>query len=230
MANWIHNKITIESEDNSLLEKIEEELKGDNGSLDFNKVIPMPGTMNGEAGGPEGDRLKYFCLKTNTPLPKNLGKYHLYNMTKINGTAYDLKDYEKFLESHEPQKIGYYGDPNTKKAWLKEGEKIYINITKYGYKDWYDWSNAKWNTKWNASNVEINKDTNKLVYTFSTAWAPPYPIAKEISRKYKANVTLFAYDEDDLSPYMKYTYSNEEETYNEYPREDLMRFSTEMIN
>lgn len=45
MANWIHNKITNETEDNSLLEKIEEELKGDNGILDFNKVIPMPETL-----------------------------------------------------------------------------------------------------------------------------------------------------------------------------------------
>lgn len=221
MANWIHNELTIELEDNSLLEKIEEKLKGDNGSLDFNKVIPMPKTMNVESGSLEGDRLKYFCLKTNTPMPNNLGKYRLYQMVKKDGTAYTLKDYEEFLEHHEHQRMGYCGNPNTKEAWLKEGKKIYINITKYGYKDWYDWSNAKWNTKWNASNVEIDKDPNQLVYTFSTAWAPPYPIAKEISRKYKANVTLFAYDEDDLSPYMEYTYSNGEETaYNEYPREE----------
>lgn len=225
MPNWTYNTMTITSDSHTLLEKIKNELIGENELLDFNKVIPMPETMNVISGSYEEDRLKYYCLKTNTPMPENLSHYfpYLRYMTKKNGEEYTLKDYEDYLkinENKKPQTV-YESYPDTRESWLMEGEKIYINITKYGYKDWYDWCTKHWNTKWNACDTNTDETKNELIYHFNTAWNAPIPVAKEISKKYKVKVTLYSEYEDYGERGTEYTFVNgEEKEYKEYPSDE----------
>jgi hypothetical protein len=48
------------------------------------------------------------------------------------------------------------------------------NIQKYGYPDWYDWSVAKWGTKWPEDETTLAiTDSNTIKGRFVTAWAPP---------------------------------------------------------
>jgi len=41
MPNWIHNAITLEG-DRDKLDAFQQKLKGENGSVDFNRIVPMP--------------------------------------------------------------------------------------------------------------------------------------------------------------------------------------------
>lgn len=47
-------------------------------------------------------------------------------------------------------------------------------IKLFGHDNWYDWRLANWGTKWEASDVQIDRPTNLSMYIiFNTAWGPP---------------------------------------------------------
>ena len=70
-------------------------------------------------------------------------------------------------------------------------------IAKYGYSDWYNFCCAKWGTKWNASNVDLQlTSTTSVSISFDTAWSPPIPVIEAIAEKYPfADITLSFYEE-----------------------------------
>lgn len=111
MPNWCTNKLEIGGDPNTHA-FIRSELSGENGILDFSKIIPIPADLERKG----------------------------------------LTDVQKAS-----------------------------NKRKYGYSDWYDFCCEKWGTKWNASNVEVHPDGS---ISFQTAWSPPVPIIKELSKKY----------------------------------------------
>ena len=49
----------------------------------------------------------------------------------------------------------------------------------------YEWCVKEWGTKWNATDIEVEDetDTNYIIH-FSTAWAPPLPVIKELGKKF----------------------------------------------
>jgi hypothetical protein len=49
------------------------------------------------------------------------------------------------------------------------------NILMYGAKDWYDWHNNNWGTKWDACHSQIQEvEDEYLNVRFDTAWSPPF--------------------------------------------------------
>jgi hypothetical protein len=71
-----------------------------------------------------------------------------------------------------------------------------FNTKKYGSKDWYDWCNSNWGTKWNASDAHITMtDDDQVAYAFQTAWAPPIPVYEKLAKMFP-NINIFInYDE-----------------------------------
>jgi hypothetical protein len=60
------------------------------------------------------------------------------------------------------------------------------NVNKFGYKDWYDWANANWGTKWGACGVdcvEIDED-GELTFRFESAWAPAIGLLAKVSEQF----------------------------------------------
>lgn len=59
------------------------------------------------------------------------------------------------------------------------------NKAKHGFKDWYDWNNAKWGSKWGdyESHITTNTDT-ELVLEFTTAWSPIINGLVKVSEQY----------------------------------------------
>ncbi len=57
----------------------------------------------------------------------------------------------------------------------KEVAKQNKNLEKYGARNWYDWSNKNWGTKWDAysCNKEIEYIDYGIRYKFDTASGPP---------------------------------------------------------
>ena len=63
---------------------------------------------------------------------------------------------------------------NTKALVDRTNNKAKRMLKKYGAKDWYDWRNKNWGTKWNSVDTEIIQDEREgLTYTFVTAWDCP---------------------------------------------------------
>lgn len=53
---------------------------------------------------------------------------------------------------------------------------------KYGYWSWYTWCIENWGTKWNASEVEISRESPTVLNVyFATAWSAPVQIIKKLS-------------------------------------------------
>jgi len=78
---------------------------------------------------------------------------------------------------------GYLGKDTPEQAELER--KQAENKAKYGHKDWYDWNNAKWGSKWGdyESHIITNTDT-ELVLEFTTAWSPVINGLVKVSEQY----------------------------------------------
>ncbi len=70
--------------------------------------------------------------------------------------------------------------PDLQRQGLTDVQKA-ANKRKYGYNDWYDFCCKEWGTKWNASEMSVGSDGS---ISFQTAWSPPIPVIKVLSRKY----------------------------------------------
>ncbi len=68
------------------------------------------------------------------------------------------------------------------------------NYWNFGFKDWYDWSNANWNTKWNSYYGRFEKNDN--AYFFCTAWTPPFPVIRKLAELLNTPVLLEYYEHD----------------------------------
>jgi len=64
-----------------------------------------------------------------------------------------------------------------------------------GYAYWYDWTCAKWGTKWNAYDCEVEGDN---LITWNTAWSGVPDLMKTASKEFP-NVTLvYEYADEDI--------------------------------
>lgn len=148
--------------------KIKLETDIDN-EFDFNGIIKMPKSMHITSG-------------TSTELgmaaydQTSFNKYAAYGwFTERYGNAQSPEELRAFMKASD--------DEGNKNA-LKEGKIAIDNLRKYGAKDWYDWSNEHWGTKWNAYDVHyLDHSDTKLVVQLSTAWDTPHKIWQALEDK-----------------------------------------------
>lgn len=95
-------------------------------------------------------------------------------------------------ELHETISGGYgRNEDGTKKPeQIALEEQQAENIVKYGFKDWYDWANANWDTKWGACNVEFDEDSfsedncSSIILSWESAWSPAVGLIRNISTQF----------------------------------------------
>ena len=106
----------------------------------------------------------------------------------------DPAGYSKFLEYPYIKKLGIETRTQLMEYVKRElpdsyenGVKINNNLFEFGYRNWYDWCNANWSTKWDAWDVELNEvSPTELIFKFISAFNPPLKAFDQI-------VTLFPY-------------------------------------
>ncbi|MEM2618260.1 MAG: hypothetical protein QW356_02060 [Candidatus Hadarchaeales archaeon] len=59
----------------------------------------------------------------------------------------------------------------------------------------YEWCVENWGTKWPAEEVDLEKEGNQLVFTFSTAWNPPVPVVVALARRFRGLEFRMYYEE-----------------------------------
>ena len=82
----------------------------------------------------------------------------------------------------------------------EEAEQYHKNFQKYGYKTWYDWSIAKWGTKWNSigdtgsiSLVEVNSKASSTL--ISILPESMYSSSQKLIKKHRDLTFDFTYEE-----------------------------------
>ena len=72
------------------------------------------------------------------------------------------------------------------------------NRVKYGYKDWYDWANVNWGTKWGDYETYLDSgspDDKFLEFRFDSAWSPPIEGIAHIATMFPTLNFIIAYEE-----------------------------------
>ena len=163
MPNWVQNNLKLNASDEemqNILEAIRDDEKGI-GSIDFNKITPMPESLKIESG-------------SNTDKGLRMVKAFLESLPE------DIANQEGFYD----EIIEYLHDrgkdlsEEDKKIW-ELGVKAADNINRYDAPTWYEWAYKNWGTKWNACHCSYNKEDKTL--NFQTAQRAPLPVILKLS-------------------------------------------------
>ena len=205
MPNHIQNRLKFTCSPERLeeiLDAIKAEDDGENrdfgrGTIDFNKVIPMPQELNIEDGSKTTDGISLYLTKIN-PYAKHYGTpddkvteediYSIYGKVKFRAHSGDSIPN---LTQDEIAKMTQY---TSEKKLLAIGKQAVNNAIKYGATTWYDWCVNNWGTKWNSYSNEF--DEGEL--SFWTAWAPPRPIIAKLSEMFPDVVIHHQWADEDI--------------------------------
>lgn len=200
MPNWVRNVVTVSKD---TMNKIKEKYFTD-GILDFNKVIPMPKTLNLTDGSVTENAIYYAFLQKDKEKQAEIinilskkeefiyeNYWEMIKHYKHNGNFKDIYQYAKrFIPDEEARKLNITS--------LEELGDTYINnIKEYGSPTWYDWCSEKWGTKWGVSKFSCNETT----MIFDTAWATPEPIFERISKEFPNNLIEVKYADECYANY-----------------------------
>ena len=163
MPNHVMNRLHLSGEQ-SRINKLLESVKGEDSVLDFNKIIPMPESLNIEAGSRTDKGLEaYREFISVYTFDGSINKPDLLNIPEESEQA--------FLRARKDIK------PD---EW-ELGKAAFQNQIKYGAPDWYGWSIANWGTKWSAYDTEIVED-NTII--FNTAWSRAMPVISKLAEMF----------------------------------------------
>lgn len=196
MPNHITNILKFEGDSeqvHAMLDKIKSDELGF-GSIDFNKIIPMPESLNIEAGSRTDDAL-YVCMVALNPAVPDMG------IPKLSREEYQkleiVVSQSKGVQFMQPdaQRIGRVLKHTILSDAIATGQVVISNFLQYGCGDWYGWCNRNWGTKWNAYDIHFDQESQSI--HFLTAWDTPMPVIDKLSQMFpEVEVDLQWTDED----------------------------------
>ena len=171
MPNYVTNNIYLKG-DAQRIKELLEEVKNDEfgvGSIDFNKIIPMPESLN-VISGSETIR----CHK----IYKDFLEVYTLGDTRegLDLLSIPAQSEERYLQQRQ----------DIKKEDFDFGKQIFLNMQLYNAPTWYEWSIDNWGTKWNAYDCIEIKDAAEArkELCFNTAWSAPHPILSKLAQMY----------------------------------------------
>lgn len=133
---------------------------GDDILMDFNKIIPMPESLDVESSSVGDDGMRYILgLSGNT----------------IERHAYTKSEHYRKMEKMKEE------NPEWFKKHIEAGKQYLRNTAEYGCKTWYEWCRNNWGTKWNAYNIQMVAPN---VIEFQTAWNGVPDLMAKLSDKF----------------------------------------------
>lgn len=163
------------------------------GTIDFNKITPMPPSLDIESGSSTDRGINLYLTSVN-PSVRYYGKEKMDPVAftslveRLNGSRSFLR-HNAALTPEEIQNATLY---HSEGELLQLGKTAVENLMQYGATTWYDWRTRgdTWNTKWNSYNAYDYNGGNEIC--FQTAWSAPHPIIEKLSsmtRRQKSKAT-----------------------------------------
>lgn len=210
MPNHIENIITLKGNEKQIREMLEV-IKNDDYSLetvDFNKIIPMPESLNIEAGSRTDRGLKLY---------KEFIEECLFDRKETD----ILKISAETLAESEKAYLSKRKDIDS--AEWKLGKTAWNNIQNYGAPTWYEWCTNNWGTKWNAYGYDEGTDYSASGNLhFQTAWSAPHPVIKKLAQMYPDIIFEHEWADEDIGVNCGLKcYSNGECTEEYYPESEI---------
>lgn len=178
IPNYIINQVRFSGEESRIAELLDfikpdkNESSEHSAVIDFNKIIPMPESLNVDAGSLEVPCLSAILTAIN-PITEDFGEKKLQpdefreTVNKVNA----------FYSHSKPNVMA----ANVNRQALEKGRIYLDNIMNYGAPTWYEWRIKAWGCKWEAGNQEaVSSDTIE----FTTPWSAPVPILQALSEKF----------------------------------------------
>ena len=209
MPNHVINILSFEG-DKTKIRQMLEDIKDDEyglHSVDFNKIIPMPPSLDLEASSrTQAGLAAYKDFIDVYTLGGTINTEHLSDIP--------VASEQRFLKvrtdiNHEDFALG-------KQAWN--------NLRQYGAATWYDWCYANWGTKWNAygyDGYEPASMPDDCIW-FQTAWAEPKPVIEALARRYPDITIEHEWANEDLGEGCgRRIYENGDEIEEYYPKGEV---------
>ena len=239
MPNHVINKLTFtcgEERLRQILSEIcyDEQESGDfgPGTFDFNKIKPMPESLNIESGSSTTEGIDLYLTALN-PFGADLGLEKLSEEAFAELlTAYKGKSrYLSWDADLQPDRISKYTAHDSLSKLLTLGEAAVNNKIRYGAPTWYEWrcDGNHWNTKWNSYDAGPYDGGDSI--TFETAWSAPHPVIQALSEKYPEVMILHRWADEDLGRncgWAEYEHGEELRSFVFTPSEEANCFAAEM--
>lgn len=190
MPNYVKHKVTFAGNKKyitEMLESIRTDTDGSIRHIDFNKIIPMPESLNITSGS-ETDIgvviLRYIEYNDSELLNERLS----YSWT----TQKDIKTLDDL--------VSYYRNNKNYEKVISLGRLAIDNIDKYGHQDWYGWACENWGTKWNSGSTSMRETFLNIheVLEFETAWSTPMPVMLKLSENFPGITFKVQYADEDI--------------------------------
>lgn len=205
MPNWVCNHLIIHGENacdvmRSLLIKNEASECGYD--LDFNKILPMPEDLNIISGTITTNCARLYV----NAMLEDCDAYIKYAKLFVNAFSGNLFITETARTQLMKDALQYKDHANDKPLFSNEaevyayGKRALDNYSKYGAKDWYDWSVNNWGTKWNACNTIIHDPNDADIY-FDTAWSPVPMLIEKLAKQHPECSFEYKYAEEQAGIY-----------------------------
>ena len=206
MPNHVINRITFTCDGDRLQQILSEicydqrdEAEYGPGTLDFNKLKPMPESLSIESGTSTTDGVNLYLTAVN-PSGAELGLKKLSNeeFQKLLSAFQGTSRFWSYNAELTPDEISKCTSYRSLTDLLKLGETAVNNKIRYGALTWYEWcsSESNWNTKWNSYDAEPYDGGDTI--SFATAWSPPHPVLEALSAKYPEVSILHRWADEDL--------------------------------
>lgn len=132
--------------------------------FDFNTVIPMPEAIrNSESSSAVSDGL---AILKRTDIPSGFGS--ITTLEQMLAWPWVIHAEIKDVETLKAKLLERSPD------CVEKAKAAIACYEQHGHTSWYDWSIAKWGTKWNAYSFGWSDvSETEAVMTFDTAWSSP---------------------------------------------------------
>jgi len=165
MPNYVKNRLIIP---NDRAAEVLAFVKGEDTLIEFNKIVPMPESLNCEDSS-TGDLGMQYLLLNDSPL-KTIEQQQIKEKLK------QLKCFDAAVA------LG----------------KIYLkNIAETGHKTWYHWGIDNWGTKWNAMEASVKTQEAETCLEFDTAWGSVIMLMEKLSAHFPDISFIYKYADED---------------------------------
>lgn len=201
MPNYVKNRLHMSGTDEevkAVIEAVREDGK-ELGTFDFNKLIPMPESLNVTAGSIEKDTAEAFLTALNPDMPAyGIEKMHRENFQGLLMRMNQQLMFGKYNCSKSDEEMltmaKHYGDGSVR-SLLSVGRQYVENFLKYGCTTWYDFCPRAWGSKWNALRAELADDRT---FEFDTAWSRVMPIISKLAERFPNVDFEYSWADEDI--------------------------------